>query len=55
MQEMLRINIYQNLQIIIQIATDVLDPVKSIEMFESFKTLWAHDRVNYSNSKATIS
>lgn len=41
MQEMLRINIRQNLQVVIQIATkysDVLGPVKLIEMFESFKT-----------------
>jgi hypothetical protein len=42
MQEMLRVNIRQNLQIVIQIATkysDALGPVKLIEMFESFKTL----------------
>jgi clathrin heavy chain len=41
MQEMLRVNIRQNLQVIIQIATkysDVLGPVKLIEMFESFET-----------------
>ena len=41
MQEMLRVNIRQNLQIVIQIATkysDVLGPVKLIEMFESFKS-----------------
>ncbi|THH32376.1 hypothetical protein EUX98_g1821 [Antrodiella citrinella] len=41
MQEMLRINIRQNLQVVIQIATkysDILGPVKLIEMFESFKT-----------------
>jgi clathrin heavy chain len=41
MQEMLRVNIHQNLQIVIQIATKysaVLGPVKLIEMFESFKT-----------------
>ncbi|KIM71904.1 hypothetical protein PILCRDRAFT_16608, partial [Piloderma croceum F 1598] len=41
MQEMLCINIRQNLQIVIQIATkysDVLGPVKLIEMFASFKT-----------------
>lgn len=41
MQEMLRVNIRQNLQVVIQIATkysDVLGPVKLIEMFESFKT-----------------
>ncbi|THH15617.1 hypothetical protein EW146_g4889 [Bondarzewia mesenterica] len=41
MQEMLRINIRQNLQMVVQIATkysDILGPVKLIEMFESFKS-----------------
>jgi len=41
MQEMLRINIRQNLQVVVQIATkysDILGPVKLIEMFESFKS-----------------
>ena len=41
MQDMFRVNIRRNLQIVIQIATkyfDVLGPVKLIEMFESFKT-----------------
>ncbi|CAL1714910.1 unnamed protein product [Somion occarium] len=41
LHEMLRVNIRQNLQIVIQIATkysDILGPVKLIEMFESFKT-----------------
>jgi len=41
MQEMLRVNIRHNLQVIIQIATkylDILGPVKLIKMFESFKT-----------------
>lgn len=41
MQEMLRVNIRQNLQVVVQIATkysDILGPVKLIEMFESFKT-----------------
>ncbi|KAG2056844.1 clathrin heavy chain 1 [Suillus hirtellus] len=41
MHEMLRVNIRQNLQVVIQIATkysDILGPVKLIEMFESFKT-----------------
>jgi clathrin heavy chain len=41
MQEMFHVNIRQNLQIVIQIATkysDVLGPVKLMEMFESFKT-----------------
>lgn len=38
---MLRVNIRQNLQIVIQIATkysDILGPVKLIELFESFKS-----------------
>lgn len=41
LQEMLRINIRQNLQVAVQIATkysDILGPVKLIEMFESFKS-----------------
>ncbi|KAE9401911.1 ARM repeat-containing protein [Gymnopus androsaceus JB14] len=41
LQEMLRVNIRQNLQVVIQIATkysDILGPVKLIEMFESYKT-----------------
>ncbi|KAG1887865.1 hypothetical protein F4604DRAFT_1675009 [Suillus subluteus] len=41
LEEMLRINIWQNLQAVIQIATkytDVFGPVKLIEMFGSFKT-----------------
>jgi clathrin heavy chain len=41
LQEMLRVNIRQNLQIAVQIATkysDILGPVKLIEMFESFKS-----------------
>src|SRR6267142_1284259 len=41
MQEMLRVNIRQNLQIVVQIATkysDILGAVKLIEMFESFKS-----------------
>lgn len=41
MQEMLRVNIRQNLQIVIQIATkysEILGPIKLIEMFESFKS-----------------
>ena len=39
--EMLRVNIRQNLQAVIQIATkysDILGPVKLIEMFESYKS-----------------
>ncbi|KIM68076.1 hypothetical protein SCLCIDRAFT_1209460 [Scleroderma citrinum Foug A] len=41
MYEMLRVNIRQNLQVVIQIATkysDILGAVKLIEMFESFKS-----------------
>jgi clathrin heavy chain len=41
LQEMLRVNIRQNLQVVVQIATkysDILGPVKLIEMFESFKS-----------------
>ncbi|KAF8582771.1 clathrin heavy chain 1 [Ramaria rubella] len=41
MQEMLRVNMRQNLQVVVQIATkysDILGPVKLIEMFESFKS-----------------
>ncbi|KAG1869627.1 armadillo-type protein [Suillus subluteus] len=41
LEEMLRVNIRQNLQAVIQIATkytDVFGPVKLIEMFGSFKT-----------------
>ncbi|KAJ7224497.1 hypothetical protein GGX14DRAFT_425944 [Mycena pura] len=41
LQEMLKVNIRQNLQVVIQIATkysDILGPVKLIEMFESFKS-----------------
>ena len=41
MYEMLRVNIRQNLQVVVQIATkysDILGPVKLIEMFESFKS-----------------
>jgi clathrin heavy chain len=41
MQEMLRVNIRQNLQVVVQIATkysDILGPAKLIELFESFKS-----------------
>jgi clathrin heavy chain len=41
LQEMLRVNIRQNLQVVIQVATkysDILGAVKLIEMFESFKS-----------------
>ena len=45
---MLRVNIRQNLQVVVQIATkysDILGPVKLIEMFESFKSFegWLFD------------
>lgn len=41
LQEMMKVNIRQNLQVVIQIATkysDILGPIKLIEMFESFKS-----------------
>ncbi len=41
LQEMLPVNMRQNLQIVNQISTkysDILGPVKLIEMFEGFKT-----------------
>jgi clathrin heavy chain len=41
LQEMLRVNMRQNLQVVVQVATkysDILGPVKLIEMFEQFKT-----------------
>ncbi|EJD47981.1 clathrin heavy chain [Auricularia subglabra TFB-10046 SS5] len=41
LQEMLRLNIRQNLQVVVQIATkysDILGPIKVVEMFESFKS-----------------
>jgi clathrin heavy chain len=47
MQEMLRVNIRQNLHVVIQIATkysDILGPVQLIEMFESFKTFEGDSR-----------
>lgn len=40
-KEMLRVNLRQNLQIVVQAATkysDLIGPIKLIEMFESFKT-----------------
>jgi clathrin heavy chain len=46
---MLKVNIRQNLQIVVQAATkysDLIGPVKLIEMFESFKTFeggWEFD------------
>ena len=46
MQEMLHVDIRQNLQVVIQIATkysDILGPVKLVEMFESFKTFEGND------------
>jgi clathrin heavy chain len=53
MQEMLRVNIRQNLQVVIQIATkysDVLGPMKSSEMFESFKTFEGEHQVHIPKS-----
>ena len=54
MTEMLRVNIRQNLQIVVQVATkysDILGPVKLIEMFESFKsfegTISCHPRCEH--------
>jgi clathrin heavy chain len=41
LHEMLRVNMRQNLQVVVQVATkysDILGPVKLIEMFEQFKT-----------------
>ncbi|KAF8327169.1 clathrin heavy chain 1 [Cantharellus anzutake] len=41
MNEMLRINMRENLQVVVQIATkysDILGPVKLIELFESYKS-----------------
>jgi clathrin heavy chain len=41
LQEMMRVNMRQNLQIVVQIATkysDILGPIKLVEMFESFKS-----------------
>lgn len=41
LKEMLRVNIRQNLQVVVQAATkysDLIGPIKLIEMFESFKT-----------------
>ncbi|KAH6916189.1 clathrin heavy chain 1 [Coprinopsis sp. MPI-PUGE-AT-0042] len=41
LQEMLKVNIRQNLQVVIQIAikySEILGPIKLIEMFESFKS-----------------
>ena len=52
--EMLRVNIRQNLQAVIQIATkysDILGPVKLIEMFESFKSF---EGTCYESTRGTI-
>ncbi|KAL9713749.1 Clathrin heavy chain [Leucoagaricus gongylophorus] len=41
LDEMLRVNIRQNLQVVVQIATkysDILGPIKLIELFESYKS-----------------
>ena len=55
LKEMMRVNMRQNLQAVVQIATkysDILGPVALIEMFESFKTfeglsllLWQSSRL----------
>jgi hypothetical protein len=55
MNEMLRVNMRENLQIVVQIATkysDILGPVRLIEMFESFKSFegsWFCDSGLYIN------
>lgn len=57
MQEMLRVNIRQNLQVVIQIATkysDVLGPVKLFEMFESFKTFEGEVDTHVQNMRVHI-
>ena len=41
LNEMMRVNMRQNLQVVVQIATkysDLLGPLSLIEMFESYKT-----------------
>jgi clathrin heavy chain len=41
MQEMFKVNLRQNLPVVVQIATkysDLLGPVKLIELFEQFKS-----------------
>ena len=51
MNDMLCVNIRENLQVVIQIATkysDILGPVKLIEMFESFKSF--EGKFNYTFS-----
>lgn len=53
MQEMLRVNIRQNLQVVVQIATkysDIFGPLKLIEMFESFKSFKGQAFFIYSSS-----
>ena len=55
LNEMLRVNIRQNLQAVIQIATkysDILGPVKLIEMFESYKSF--EGLYYYLGSKSTL-
>jgi len=51
MNDMLRINTRENLQVVIRIATkhsDILGPVKMIETFESFKSF--EGKFNYTSS-----
>ena len=53
MNDMLRVNIRENLQVVIHIATkysDILGPVKLIEMFESFKSF--EGKFNYTSLRA---
>ncbi len=41
MNKMLHINMHENLQVVVQIATkysDILGPIKLIELFESYKS-----------------
>ena len=57
MQEMLHVNMRQNLQVVIRIATkysDILGPVKLMEMFESFKTFEGESRL-FSNTLVLMS
>jgi hypothetical protein len=53
LHEMLRVNIRQNLQVVVQIATkysDILGAVKLIEMFESFKSFEGESDRNLSDT-----
>ena len=51
MNDMFRVNIHENLSVVIQIATkylDILCPVKLIEMFQSFESF--EGKFNYTFS-----